>query len=73
MQKLRKRTTAFTPNDLIFEHTSSRPSQTVYNYKELISKYVRGLNTHIKRTEAQNKKSKLVSTDMSQKTDQHTK
>lgn len=42
------KTTGFTPYELIFGHTSSRPSETLYNEKEIVSKYVRDLNARIK-------------------------
>lgn len=44
----RNHTTGFTPYELIFGHTSSRVPETLYNQKELISKYVRDLNNRMK-------------------------
>lgn len=41
------KTHGFTPYELLFGHTSSRPPETLYNQEELISKYVRDLNNRI--------------------------
>lgn len=57
----------FTPYELIFGHTSSRPPETLYNQKELITKYVRDLNNRMEyyyklaqnRTQTQKEKSKI--------------
>lgn len=38
------KTHGFTPYELLFGHTSSRPPETLYNQEKLISKYVRDLN-----------------------------
>ena len=43
----RNKTHGFTPYELIFGHTSSRPPETLYNQEELISKYVRDLNNRM--------------------------
>lgn len=40
-------THGFTPYELIFGHTSSRPPETLYNQKDLITKYIRDLNNRI--------------------------
>lgn len=42
------KTTGFTPYELTFGHTSSRPPETLYSEKEIISKYIRDLNARIK-------------------------
>lgn len=41
-------THGFTPYELIFGHTSGRPPETLYNEKQIISKYIRDLNNRIK-------------------------
>lgn len=61
------KTHGFTPYELIFGHTSSRPPETVYNQKELISKYVRDLNNRMQyyynlariKTDRQKEKAKI--------------
>lgn len=42
------KTHGFTPYELVFGHTSSRPPETLYNEEQLISKYIRDLNNRIK-------------------------
>lgn len=41
------KTHGFTPYELLFGHSSSRPPETLYNEKEIISKYVRDLNNRM--------------------------
>uniref|UniRef100_V5GGL8 RNA-directed DNA polymerase n=1 Tax=Anoplophora glabripennis TaxID=217634 RepID=V5GGL8_ANOGL len=61
------KTHGFTPYELVFGHTSSRPPETLYNQKELVTKYVRDLNNRLSyyykvartRTEAQKQKAKI--------------
>lgn len=43
----KNKTHGFTPFELIFGHTSSRPPETLYNQEQLISKYVRDLNSRM--------------------------
>lgn len=43
----KNKTHGFSPYELIFGHTSSRPPETLYNQKELISKYIRDLNNRM--------------------------
>lgn len=43
----KNKTHGFTPYELLFGHTSSRPPETLYNQKELITKYIRDLNNRI--------------------------
>lgn len=43
----KNQTHGFTPYELIFGHTNSRPPEKTYNQEELISKYVRDLNNKI--------------------------
>lgn len=58
------KTHGFSPYELIFGHTSCRPPETLYNQKELITKYVRDLNNRISyyykiaRSRTQNQKEK---------------
>lgn len=40
----KNKTHGFTPFELVFGHTSSRPPETLYNQEQLISKYVRDLS-----------------------------
>lgn len=40
-------THVFTPYELIFEHTSSRLTETLYNQQEIITKYVTDLDSRI--------------------------
>lgn len=42
------KTHGFTPYELIFGHTSSRPPETLYNEEKLISKYIRDLNNRMR-------------------------
>ena len=61
------KTHGFTPYELIFGHTANRPPETLYNQKELITKYVRDLNNRIShyyniarsRTQSQKEKAKV--------------
>jgi RNase H-like domain found in reverse transcriptase/Reverse transcriptase (RNA-dependent DNA polymerase)/Integrase zinc binding domain/Integrase core domain len=61
------KTHGFTPYELIFGHTSSRPPETLYNEKELITRYIRDLNKRIsyyykvarERTQDQKEKAKV--------------
>lgn len=63
----KNKTHGFTPYELIFGHTSSRPPETLYNQEELISKYMRDLNNKISyyyklaraRTDLQKQKAKV--------------
>lgn len=43
----RNQTHGFSPYELVFGHTSSRPPETLYNEKQLITKYIRDLNNKI--------------------------
>lgn len=40
-------THGFTPYELIFGHTNTRPPEKLYNQEELVSKYIRDLNNKI--------------------------
>lgn len=61
------KTHGFTPYELVFGHTSSRPPETLYNQEELVTKYVRDLNNRLSyyykvaraRTETQKQKAKV--------------
>lgn len=63
----KNKTHGFTPYELIFGHTSNRPPETLYNQKELLSKYIRDLNNRMQyyykmaraRTNTQKEKSKV--------------
>lgn len=63
----KNKTHGFSPYELVFGHTSSRPPETLYNQKELISKYIRDLNNRMEhyykvartRTIAQKEKAKI--------------
>lgn len=63
----KNKTHGFTPYELIFGHTSSRPPETLYNQKELLSKYVRDLSNRMEyyykvariKTERQKEKAKI--------------
>ena len=43
----KNKTHGFTPYELIFGHTSSRPPDTLYDEKNLITKYIRDLNNRM--------------------------
>jgi len=43
----KNKTHGFSPYELLFGHTSIRPPETLYNQKELISKYIRDLNNRM--------------------------
>lgn len=63
----KNKTHGFTPYELIFGHTSSRPPETLYNQEQLISKYIRDLNKRMEhyykvarsKTNAQKEKAKI--------------
>ena len=63
----KNKTHGFSPYELIFGHTSSRPPETLYNHKELITKYIRDLNNRMEyyykiarqKTELQKQKAKI--------------